>query len=177
MDIKPITADFCELKKVRELAKEAFPPEEYLSPDELIKMAQNGEIDFWALYEKMDFVGFMAVRIYEEISYLFFLAIDPEHRSGGCGSRALKLLKEIYPGKQQVVDFEKLDNAAENNEQRKKRRSFYLRNGYKETGKFVSYFGVQYEIFCTEENFAFASFQGMMKSLKIPGLVPEYFEK
>ena len=94
-------------------------------------------------------MGFMAVRIYEEISYLFFLAIDPEHRSGGYDSRALKLLKEIYPWKQQVVDFEKLDNAAENNEQRKKRRSFYLRNGYKETGKFVSYFGVQYEIFCT----------------------------
>lgn len=39
MDIKPITADFCELKKVYKLAKEAFQSEEYLYPDELIKMA------------------------------------------------------------------------------------------------------------------------------------------
>ena len=50
-------------------------------------------------------------------------------------------LKAEYPQKKQVVDFEMLDETAENSRQREKRRNFYLRNGYKETGFFLSYLG------------------------------------
>lgn len=57
-----ITADFPELNHIEALAREAFPPEEYLAPEKLIRMAENGEVDFHALYEEDDtLVGFMVV--------------------------------------------------------------------------------------------------------------------
>ena len=69
-----------------------------------------------------------------------------------------RLWKNGYPdseiavsGAQQVVDFEMPDEAAANNAQRKRRRRFYLQNGHRPTGHFLSYLGVDYEIFCMEE--------------------------
>lgn len=129
---------------VNALAKEAFPPAEYLAPSELVKMAEEDGFDFLALTDHDALVGFMAVKIYREMAYLFFLAIAPAFRSKGYGSRAIETLRAAYPGKQQVVDFEMPDAAADNTEQREKRRAFYLKNGYRETGLFLTYLGVNY---------------------------------
>lgn len=171
----PITEQFQDIDQVNALALEAFPPEEYLAPSQMIYMAQEDDFDFWALYDNELFVSFMTVKRYQRIAYLFFLAIDPKLRSCGYGNRAIKTLKSLYPGSQQVVDFEMPDKAAANNDQRERRRCFYLKNGYKPTGRFLSYLGVDYEIFCMEDVFEFDTFQNMMSSLKIDGFEPRYF--
>ena len=41
--------------QVNILAKEAFPPEEYLAPSELVKMAQSDNFDFLALLDEGTF--------------------------------------------------------------------------------------------------------------------------
>lgn len=41
--------------QVNILAKEAFPPEEYLAPLELVKMAQSDNFDFLALLDEGTF--------------------------------------------------------------------------------------------------------------------------
>jgi len=97
-------------------------------------------------------------------------------RSGGYGSRAIETLLKLYPNKQQIVDMEMVDESAENNEQRIKRRGFYLRNGYKPTGQFLSYLGVDYEILCMNENFDFDTFKEMMSTLKVDGFNPRYYK-
>ena len=168
-----VTKNFADWDRLERLAKEAFPPEEYLAPDQILQI--NG-LDFLALYEKENFIGFMVVRSEGKLCYLFFLAIDPACRSAGYGGQALRLLRELYPGKQQVVDFERVDENAANREQREKRRRFYLRNGYRETGKFLFYQGVDYEIFCSEESFDFVAFQKMMKEMPVPGFEPVFYE-
>lgn len=163
--------------QVNILAKEAFPPEEYLAPSELVKMARSDNFDFLALLDGDTFVGFMVVQTYEDLAYLFFLAIDAKSRSKGYGSRAIETLQAAYPGKTHTVDFEMLDESAPNNEQRKKRRCFYLRNGYQETGLFLSYLGVDYEVFCMGENFDTDTFKAMMKTIQVEGFNPRYFTK
>lgn len=172
-----ITDNFPDLNKVEALAIGAFPPEEYLPPSKLIEMAKEDGFDFYALYDGDIFVGFIAVRTYKQLAYLFFLAIDSNLRSNGYGSKAIRTLLELYPGKHQVVDMEMIDESARNNEQRMKRRSFYLRNGYLPTGHFLSYLGVDYEILCMDEDFDFRTFKEMMSMLKIEGFVPRYFIK
>lgn len=132
---------------------------------------------FLALSEQDSFVGFMVVKTYNDLAYLFFLAIDPTCRSRGYGSRAIETLKAEYPGKKQVVDFEMLDDQAQNKEQRKRRRDFYLRNGYRETGVFLSYLGVDYEVFCMDRSFQEDDFKEMMKTIHIKGFSPHYFHK
>lgn len=163
--------------EVNALAKEAFPPEEYLAPLKLVEMASEDNFDFLALVDNDSFVGFMAVQTYQNLAYLFFLAINSTCRSKGYGSRAIETLKAEYPGKKQVVDFEMLDDTASNNKQREKRREFYLRNGYKETGLFLTYLGVDYEVFCMDEDFEPEVFQAMMKTIQVKGFNPKYFYK
>lgn len=177
LNIEPITENSRFWKRINQLAQEAFPPEEYLAPSELVKMSMTENFDFWALMDGEHFVGFMAVRLYECIAYLFFLAIDPNYRSKGYGGRAIETLKATYPDKKQVVDFEMLDAHAPNSRQREKRRNFYFRNGYHETGMFLSYLGVDYEVFCMDDVFDIDMFKSMMKTLEIAGFDPVYFRK
>lgn len=163
--------------EVNALAKEAFPPEEYLAPSELVKMAEEGGLDFLTLTDHDGFVGFMAVKTYREMAYLFFLAIAPDFRSKGYGSRAIETLRAAYPGKKQVVDFEMPDAAAANSEQREKRRAFYLKNGYHETGLFLTYLGENFEVFCMDEGFDPEMFKAMMNDIRVNGFAPKYFWK
>lgn len=164
-------------QQINFLAKEAFPPEEYLAPDTLVEMSKEDSFDFWALTDKDTFIGFMVVKTYKDLAYLFFLAIAPAYRAKGYGSRAIETLRALYPDKKQIVDFEAQDKTAPNNEQRIKRRQFYLKNGYKETGLFLSYLGVDYEVFCMDGDFEPQEFKGMMKEIRVEGFEPEYFTR
>lgn len=177
LDTENITKDSIFLDKVNNLTKETFPPEEYLEPATIIEMAKADNFDFLALKDKDTFVGFMVVLTYEDLAYLFFLAIDSSCRSKGYKSRAIKILKKKYPSKKQVVDFEMLDNLADNSIQREKRRNFYLHNGYKETGPFLSYLGVDYEVFCMDDNFELEVFKAMMKTIQVKGFDSKYLSK
>lgn len=69
------------------------------------------------------------------------------------------------------------DDAAGNRVQREKRREFYFRNGYRETGLFLSYLGVDYEVFCMEEDFDAEMFKAMMETIQVEGFHPRYFRK
>jgi len=171
-----ITKDFADIEKVNLLASEAFPPEEYLAPSKLIEMAKDENFDFLALYDGDIFVGFMTVMRYKTLTYLFFLAIDSQNRSKGYGKRAIETIKSLYPNTTQVVDLEMLDDKAKNSAQRESRRKFYIKNGYKPVGEFLSYLGVDYEILCMDEKFDFELFKEMMSSLRVEGFSPRYFK-
>lgn len=175
LTLTPITQDSPFWQEVAALAKEAFPPKEYLPPETLVSMAQGEHFDFWALVDAGRFVGFMVVQTYGGMAYLFFLAIRSALRSKGYGGQALALLRQTYPQLQQVVDLEMLDPTAENYTQRQARRAFYLRNGYQETGLFLTYLGVDYEVLCAESAFDPAAFQALLGTLQIEGFDPHYF--
>lgn len=177
LNIEPIGTDSRFWQQINTLAVEAFPPEEYLPPEKLVAMAQSPDFDYLALTEEETFVGFLAVQLYRDLSYLFFLAIDPAQRSKGYGAQALELLKARYPDKQQVVDFEMLDPTAANYAQRVKRKAFYLCSGYRETGLFLSYFGVDYEVMCRGADFSEEAFRGLMGHLPVEGFDPKFFHK
>lgn len=76
LNIEHITESNRFWDKVNLLAKEAFPPKEYLAPSKLVEMAEADNFDFLALSDKDSFVGFMVVQTYKNLAYLFFLAID-----------------------------------------------------------------------------------------------------
>lgn len=173
---KVIKNNWC-FNKIEELAKEAFPPEEYLSPYKILEMASKDNFDFYAIVDDQEFIGFTVIQTYKDLCYLFFLAIAKEHRANGYGSKTLNLIKARYPDKKQVVDFEMLDKNADNYEQRYKRRCFYLNNGYKETGLFLSYLGVNYEVFSMSDGFNENTFKELMKEINVDGFNPKYFKK
>jgi len=170
-----INKNFFDLNRVEILAKEAFPSEEYLAPSKLIEMSKEAGFNFLAVYDNDKFAGFVVVKLYKVMAYLFFLAVDEKMRGQGYGSRIIQKIKEIYPDYNHVVDFEMIDKNASNYSQRVKRKNFYLKNGYKETGRFLSYLGVNYEIMATNDNFDIDLFKELMSTIKIKGFKPKYF--
>lgn len=171
-----ITKDFFDIQKVCLLANEAFPSKEHLASDTMIEIAEDDDLDFWALYDGNTFVGFMTVKTQDELSYLLFLAIDASLRSKGYGSRAIETLKAIYKNYRHIVDMEILDTAAENSEQRQKRRSFYLRNGFYPTGYGFSLHGVTYEVMCSDQSFEIEDFRELLSYIASDDGKPNYFE-
>lgn len=175
MYLTQITRDFPFWADAESLALEAFPPEEYLPPAKLVDMARADSFDFWALMDEERFVGFMVVQTHGRMAYLFFLAIHSDLRSHGYGAKALALLRKNYPQYQQVVDLEMQDSSAANANQRKIRKNFYLQNGYRETGLFLTYLGVDYEVLCMDETFEDAAFKALLATLRVDGFHPVYF--
>ena len=91
LNIEHITEKSTFWNSVNILAKEAFPPEEYLAPSELVKMAQADNFDFLALLDGNTFVGFMVVQTYEDMAYLFFLRLIQRVGVRGMAAELLKL--------------------------------------------------------------------------------------
>lgn len=174
LNVEKINAESVFLKRTTELIKEAFPHDEYLTEELLLKLSAKEGFDYWALLDEDKYVGFMVIKTYENMAFLFYFAIEKPHRSNGYGTRAIKTLKSLYPKKIQTVDLEKQDDSADNSEQRERRRDFYFRNGYKETGNFVSYFGSDYEVLSMDEGFEIETFKKMLGDMPIPGFEPVY---
>lgn len=164
LNIEPAVEKGRFWQDVNILAKEAFPSEEYIAPSDLVKMAQDEAFDFWILSEQDSFVGFMVVVTHGQLAYLFFLAIDKAKRANGYGSRVIRTLQTCYPNRNHVVDFEMVDDMAPNHEQQKRRKDFYLRSGYRETGIFVSYQGVDFEVVAMDEKLDYECFRDMMQN-------------
>lgn len=171
MQILIVKENFKDMDKLNKLAKEAFLPEEYLPPDYIVKME---DFKLYALYDNNLFVCLMAIKTLKNMAYLFYLAIDSNYRSKGYGKQALEEFKKLNENFQLTLDIELIDKKAKNNEQRIKRKNFYIKNGYKETGKGIYYFGVYYEILCNEDNINFELFKELMEDIKIPDFNPTF---
>lgn len=168
--------EFSDDKSLSEMMIRQFPPEEYLSLEKQLELQDKGDVEIWALYADNELVGFATLRISDGMVYLFFLAFDDAFQGKGYGREAVQTIGGMYPDRAFAVDFELVDKKADNNVQRIRRRNFYLKNGFAETGWGLQYFGVQYEIFCMNKPFDLNSFQTMLDGLPIKGFCPQYFK-
>ena len=103
------------------------------------------------LYEiryQQTLVGFIWAVSNERCVYIFFLAIAEQYRGRGYGTQAIDGLFRFYSDRQVVLDFEELDPASENYAQRVRRKNFYLRCGFHETGRYTLLGGERFEVVC-----------------------------
>lgn len=174
LSFQRIDENFPELDAVRALTREAFPPEEQVPVVDFLFLAQKKLLDFWALRCNGAFAGYLCVMAYGGMAYLSFLALLPRMRGQGLGSAALQALLRLYPACVQIVDLEPLDKNAANSEERERRRRFYLKNGYRATGYFLSYAAGTFELLCACGEFERARFQELLGVLQreVPGFHP-----
>ena len=125
------------LDKIINLYFKAFPINEIIPLDILEKDISHNN-DFIEFYHDDIFVGFAMLLDYKDISHIIYFAIDDKFRGHGYGSAALELIKEIKAGMRILADIEMVNDSAINNEERLKRRHFYERSGFRESG--IEYF-------------------------------------
>ena len=136
-------------------------------------------VEILGIYDDNAIVGFLILRKYESICYLAYFAVNREKRSAGIGSQALKLLIERYPDAQIVTEFEAPDDSCDNNAFRLRRRDFYLRNGFYETGWYSFYDDTEFSIACSESAFdkkKFEQFTAYLSSI-VSDHIPKLYRK
>ncbi|GBG94164.1 GNAT family acetyltransferase [Ligilactobacillus salitolerans] len=147
MDLKLIETDpkQKDFSQVDALYQQAFPADE-LYPAELLRAHLNDKnAKFWSIYDQAKWIGFTYCMTEKDLTYVGFLAISPEFRGTGYGSQTLKLIKEKYANNRVCLLIEEVERSYSDFEARKKRLSFYRKNGFQLAGFKIVELGVTYD--------------------------------
>lgn len=121
-------------ENVRCLMQAVFPPEELVSYERLLELAEQDGVFFQAFFDEEEFSGLAYWMVKDDLVYLFYLAVSPTCQSKGYGTQILNSLKLQNPGKTIVLEAESVREKADNAEQRRRRQVFYERNGFARMG-------------------------------------------
>lgn len=135
-----ITAVDANDKQLRGLYETAFPVDEQIPWDDLMRLIGEMSLDFTAYYDGEEFIGFTIVYPRKAFNWFWYFAVCEEWRGQGYGQQILNQLMERYKGQSCVLDMESPEQQpCDNIEQRKRRRNFYLRNGFRDTHVYRTY--------------------------------------
>lgn len=180
MELRKIEQTAPDVLKMAALNEEAFPENERVSIYDLYRFGADGSMDMLGIYNDADeFAGFFVIRKFRHFAYIAYFAVCAEKRSQGIGSTALRLLKAYYPGRQIMVDFESAVPESPNYAERIRRRRFYYRNGFFETGWYQFYMETEFEIACSVPEFDKSGFDALIADIHAhaPDFHPTLYRK
>ena len=138
---------------IKRIYFEAFPKNERMPFFMMVAMSKLWNTQFLGFYSGDIPCGFIYLASNRKIVFVMYFAVDKNLRSKGYGSYILQKIKNKYPDKKIIISIEPCDNSAPDIELRKKRKSFYMKNGYKKTGYMMKLNGVVQEIIITNGEF------------------------
>lgn len=126
-----------------------FPPSELKSLSAILSMYHKGFYDVLAAYEENQFVGYALLYCPhgERLALLDYLAVEPQYRNRGIGSRILAQLRRHCAQRNDalLIECERPKAAPDENGARKRIR-FYTQAGAVLTSVRIWLFGVEYSI-------------------------------
>ena len=131
---------------IKRIYFEAFPKRERMPFPMMVAMSKLWNTHFFSFYDGDIPCGFIYLAFNKKIVFVMFFAVDKCLRSMGYGSSILQQIEKMYPNKKIIISIEPCDNNVSDIELRKKRKSFYMQNGYEETGYMMKLNGVVQEI-------------------------------
>lgn len=155
--------DIKEFKKViYPEYKKIFPAIERRSYRRIKKSYNNSTTEIIEIIVENQFVGFCIMKCLKDNPYIVldYFAILPEYQRKGYGSKAIKLLKEMYKEHDGIfVEIEKLEDNEneEENKIREQRIKFYENLDFCQMGFELELFTVAYLAYmlpCSKEEFA-----------------------
>ncbi len=144
--------------KIYFLYQSAFPACEKKPFSMINSMRKKGRSDVWYCEEYGKFAGMVITINGPDKVLLDYLAVAKNRRGQGIGSKILKKMREQYAGKGVFLEIEIVTEKAENYEERKRRKQFYLSNGMTEMHTFVELFGVDMELLGFDCNLTFEEY-------------------
>lgn len=116
---------------------EAFPQKERKPFWVLQHSVKCGKVQIFVETVNNAVQGFIVVIPFKNMIMVDYLAVSAKTRSRGTGSRMLQDICQRFSEKKVVLLIERLEDEAENKEQRIARRKFYLKNGFTSSGIFI----------------------------------------
>lgn len=127
--LTPAEADKTE---IRNLYKSAFPIEEQIPWQNLIRLVGLVPLKFTAYYIDNKFIGFTIVST-GIVTWLWYFAVTAGERGKGYGQQILSRFIKKHSNSVIVIEIESPYKHCANEEQRRHRHNFYLRNGFEDT--------------------------------------------
>ena len=132
-------------KSVSSLLESAFPIEERPPTKYFFKSLERKENKLFAYYLDNTFIGFTFLCFYQDVCYIFFLAVHEDYRHQGFGGQIIEDIKSTYPEYVILLCFEEIDPKYSNYEERVTRKNFYYSHGFKDNKMKTNEFGVIFE--------------------------------
>jgi GNAT superfamily N-acetyltransferase len=152
------------LTDVQKLFRAAFPKEERIPMSFLLQRAAAREdIKFYAYYDDAEFVGFSYLIYYNNLVFALYIAVEGRRHSRGYGAQILERIKQSASGRSIILNIEAEDVSAANNEQRKKRKNFYIKNGFRPAAILSRQKGVTYEMLICGEACQVEEYYALLK--------------
>ena len=168
MKLMNIADDGAQYKwQLYDLYDKAFPEQEKKPLQIMENLVADNRMEMLAMVDEDEFVG-LAINLIDteqNRALLDYYAIVPEKRSGGYGSKGLEVLLDRFKNQKYIFEIETQDEKAENAEERKRRKDFYLRNGLKETGLFVNAYNTDFEILTPDGELTFWEYVDFLREV------------
>lgn len=133
-------------KKMKKLYQQEFPKAEQIPFWLLMRKAKKENVDFYQLKDENKWIGLLYIVQYQDIVFIFYFAIYRSLQGQGFGGKVMQEITKRFQGKRIVLNIEEVSETAKNYEQRFKRKQFYERYGFHESGFMVREINVWYEI-------------------------------
>lgn len=122
---------------IKKIYLESFPKRERKPFLSLRYSAATGKTQIFTVSDKNKVAGFAVLIPYHDMVMVDYLAVSQKIRSRGTGSKLLQKICRYFSDRRMVLLIERLDEQADNKEQRIARRKFYLKNGFTSSGIFI----------------------------------------
>lgn len=146
-----------ELTAFKKLYLKSFPEEERLDFELLKSKANDGKGNFLGLFDQQNLIGMSYYSEYQGTVYVFYFAIDEQFQSRGYGKIMLDYLFKTFQQHKIILLVEEIDSNAENNQQRIRRKNFYLKNGFTSNQQFLQTLGLHFELIHRTGNTAYVA--------------------
>lgn len=136
-----------QFANLERLYLKTFPESERKPFSLMLQKSREGIMELLAIEEETGaFLGLAITILYKDLVLLDYFAVSPTMQGQNIGSRALRLLQERYTGKRFFLEIEDPREHAPNQEERIRRKAFYLRNNMTVMPYYVKLFGVPMQI-------------------------------
>ena len=125
---------------------DAFSKEERMPFVLMLAMSCLWNTEFLAFYDETTLCGLIYMATLGKQTFIMFFAVPAKLRSKGYGSLILEQVQALHSKNMIIVSIEPLDEDAKDYSLRCRRKQFYQRNGYEETGYFMKLSGQIQEI-------------------------------
>ena len=138
-----------------ELYEMAFPEQGEKPLHVMEQLVEDGKMEMLAIVDGDEFVGLAINMLSGNCALLDYYAIIPENEAEVMEVKVWKFCLYILKIRNIFFEIEIQDEQADNAQERKRRKAFYLRNGLKETGLFANVYDTDFEILHPMENLHF----------------------
>ena len=164
-------------KDVKKIYIDSFPKKERMPFALMVLQTKITHTDFLAFYDKDILCGFIYMATNKNITFVMFFAVDKDIRAKGYGSKILNEIQTLYPDNKIIISIERCDVEAENIDDRIRRKKFYIKNGYIDTGYLIELSNIEQEIIIKNGEFNKEEFAEFFKKYSNGTMKPKIWKR